>query len=555
MRQIEGIPATRKSDGFTDNDNESDTPPAFFSIENLKVAQVQAVGGTLNGYSIGFVAVYANFYLTSTDCSLYKTSEACSTVLNAECSWDANQSACGWRGQTCFWVYNKDKGRCLADGQCKWLYDDEECKNPTGYSSVDNGIFAGAMIVGALIGSIYAGQFAAKVGHKVAFLIVGIVGVVSSVMYHVSSTTNEFWVLCVGRLLIGIVLGLVCVACPMYVDQNAHPKLSKVDGVLFQLFTTFGIMLAAAMGLALGQSINFDKDAKMDGRMQGFCAFSTLLSLIMILLGIVLGETKTKFSKGKVDDEAGALDPNEYGYAQMIGPLAMGVVVAGTLQLTGINAVMNYAPTIMSNLGMAPLVGNMVVMAWNFVTTFAAIPLARVLTMRQLFLICSLVTSCACLFLCGIPVYPGVSSKNVKNGVAITGIAIFIAAFEFGVGPCFYVLSQDLFPRSFRPKGSSVVMVAQFIFNVIINVCYPIATENISGGPSGDQDKGQAIAFIFFGCIGLCCFVLQIFFLRTWEESTPRSGEDGDLRRAADSVDPEQQSPVEIATPAGRNAA
>ncbi|KAF8290850.1 hypothetical protein TcBrA4_0120170 [Trypanosoma cruzi] len=88
--------------------------------------------------------------------------------------------------------HGKDKAACLDDSRCKWVYSDEECKNPTGYSSSYNGIFAGAMIVGAMIGSIYAGQFAARFGHKVSFLIVGIVGVVSSVMYHVSSATNEF---------------------------------------------------------------------------------------------------------------------------------------------------------------------------------------------------------------------------------------------------------------------------------------------------------------------------------------------------------------------------
>ncbi|KEG13045.1 putative hexose transporter [Trypanosoma grayi] len=70
----------------------------------------------------------------------------------------------------------------------------------------------------------------------------------------------------------------------------------------------------------------------------------------------------------------------------MFGRLVMGVVTAGTLQLTGINAVMNYAPTIMSSLGMEALVGNFVVMFWNFVTSLVAIPLASFFTMRQLFL-------------------------------------------------------------------------------------------------------------------------------------------------------------------------
>ncbi|KAH9577998.1 Major facilitator [Trypanosoma melophagium] len=521
----------------------SDDAPAFFSLDNLKVAQVQVVGGTLNGFTIGFVAVYSHFYLISTDCSMYKTPTACNTVLNADCVWNTTSNVCGWKGFTCGLVHNTETA-CLADKRCNWVYSDEKCTNPVGYSSAYSGIFAGAMIVGAMIGSIFAGRFIARFGHKVSFLVVGIVGVVASVMYHAAAAADQFWVLCVGRLLIGTVLGLVCVACPMYVDQNAHPKNSKVDGVLFQVFTTFGIMLAALMGLALGQSINYSTDIKMVGRMQGFCAFSTTLSLLMVGLGISLGESKTRFTGGKGGEgDSDALDPNEYGYVKMIGPMLIGVTVAGTLQLTGINAVMNYAPTIMGRLGMEALVGNAVVMIWNFVTTLVSIPLASFLTMRQLFIACSLVGSLACLFLCGVPVYPGLASGSVKNGVAITGIAVFIAAFEFGIGPCFYVLAQDLFPPSFRPKGSSFVTMVNFIFNVVINVCYPIATEALSGGPSGDQDKGQSIAFIFFGCIGLACFVLQVFFLFPWEDKKAGSGD------AEHHSDSDGRSPVELGKP------
>lgn len=499
-----------------------DEAPAFFSLENLKVAQVQVVGGMLNGFSIGFVAVYATLYEFSTNCSLYKSSDVCNTVMNDKCKWDTTKKECGWVKINCGWTHTTEAA-CTSTDDCVWSYSDNTCTNPIGYSKLYSGVFACAMIVGSMLGSIYAGQVVSKVGHKTSFLVIGIVGVVSSVMYHVATATEEFWVLCAGRLLIGVVLGVVCVACPMYVDQNAHPKHSKVNGVLFQVFITLGIALAATMGLALGNSVNYEKDTRIIARMQGFCSFSLLLSVLMVVLGIVLGESKRKFATGEQESGTDVLDPNEYGYGQMLGRLVMGAVTAGTLQLTGINAVMNYAPTIMSSLGMNALLGNFVVMLWNFLATLFAVPLASFFTMRQLFLVNSFVASASCLLLCGIPVFPGVASTDVKNGVAITGIIVFIGAFEIGIGPCFFVLAQDLFPPSFRPKGSSFVVMSQFIFNIIINLGYPIATQAISGGPSGNQDKGQAVAFIVFGCVGLLCFLLQLFFLFPWEESSRRA--------------------------------
>ncbi|CAG9584187.1 glucose transporter, lmgt1 [Leishmania major strain Friedlin] len=515
--------------------------PSFCSMSNARMIMVQAIGGSLNGYSIGFVGVYSTLFGYSTNCANFRSERGCTTAPNADCQWFSNETGtgyCGWPDVTCRRTYTYSNAtempgaitRCEADPRCRWSYSTMECQNPSGYSSSESGIFAGSMIAGCLIGSVFAGPLASTIGARLSFLLVGLVGVVSSVMCHVSTSENEFWVLIVGRFTIGLFLGVIGVACPVYTDQNAHPKWKRTIGVMFQVFTTLGIFVAAAVGLALGQSIWFDrdKDQMVMARMQGVCAFSTLFSLLTIVLGIVMSESRAKF--GGDDEEGGIeLDPNEYGYVEMIPRLLMGAVMAGTLQLTGINAVMNYAPTIMGSLGLAPLIGNFVVMLWNFVTTLASIPLSYVFTMRQLFLFGSIFTSSMCLLMCGIPVYPGVSKKTeVKNGVAITGILLFILGFEVCVGPCYYVLTQDMFPLSFRPRGASFTQVTQFIFNLIINVCYPIATERISGGPSGNQDKGQAVAFIFFGCAGIICFIVQVFFLHPWDEKR-----DGKKRAAA----------------------
>lgn len=517
-------------------------PTSLFSMANLKVAQVNIVAGTLNGYSIGFVGVYSNLYGLSTNCKSYRQPKACTTLSNSKCSWNSAIPQCVWVGKPICSQY-ATPSTCDAVKDCRWSYGDDACANPSGYTASENGIFAGSMIVGCLIGSFFAGPIAKRLGPSISFLVVGIVSVICSVMYHVAAGVDQFWVLCVGRLLIGMVLGLVCVAAPMYVSENAYPKYSKMIGVMFQIFTTFGIFLAATIGLAVGQSVQFNNnsDQHLMARMQALCVFSTVLSVIMILLGIFL---RSKKGDGSAEEQAeqqqAEANLKQYSFLQMTGPLLVGIIVAGTLQLTGINAVMNYAPTIMGSLGLDPLVGNFIVMLWNFVTTIVSVPLASVFSMRTMFLGGSIVTSVCCLFLCGIPVYPGVTpTKAAKNGVAITGILIFIAAFEMGVGPCFYVLAQDLFPQSFRPKGASVTMVAQFVFNVIINVCYPIATEKMSGGPSGNQDKGQAIAFIFFGSIGIVCFVVQIFFLFPWDDSM-----DSDLEHKAAAVPHADIAPI-----------
>ncbi|RNF00797.1 hexose transporter [Trypanosoma conorhini] len=520
--------------------------PGFLSLQNMKVFQICLIGGMLNGYTIGLVPIYAFLYLTSTDCSLYKSEDACITVLNAECQWDVKASQCGWRYFTCGKAYPTDplnpavaEAACKADSRCSWVYADKECNNLRGYTPTENGIFASAMILGAMLGSMYCGKFVVVAGHNMTFTVGGLIAVVSSVMYHVSVHCNEFWVLCVGRLLIGLTISTVYVAGVMYLDQNAIRKHYHKLGVSLGLFTTFGILLAAVMGLAVGRSIDYKKDANLGGRMHAICAVSTLLSTCMTVSGIFLPVSKVQF-KEFIKIKAKILNADEYSLLQMSGRLALGLVIAGSAQLTGINAVMNYAPTIMSRFGVESLLGNFLVMLWNFLSSFAPILLSNWFTVRQMFLFGSFASSISCLLLCGVPVYPGVAASTVRNGVAITGIVIFVLSFEIGLAGCFGVLTQDIFPPSFRPKGASFVMLVQFLFNLIINLCFPIAVERVSGGPSANQDKGQAVAFIFFGCVGLLCSIIELFFLHRWEDIHPEGSR-------AKKANPEMQQTLESA--------
>lgn len=188
---------------------------------------------------------------------------------------------------------------------------------------------------------------------------------------------------------------------------------------------------------------------------------------------------------------------------------------AAAAQLTGINAIMNFAPSITQRMGVPPLLGNFLIMLWNFLTTLVAIPLAQRVSMTRLYLVGVACVSVACLCT-GIPVYPGVASTEVKQVVGTLGVAFVIAAFEVGIGPPFWVLTQQLFPPSFKAAGSSFVTTVLNFFNLVINVGFPISVQAISGGPSADQDKGMAVTFLIFGCIGCCAFLVLAKTLRTY---------------------------------------
>ncbi|CAG9580582.1 putative glucose transporter/membrane transporter D2 [Leishmania major strain Friedlin] len=532
-----------------DEDEEEDSPQPlpntpFFSMKNLIVAIPIILTPLLYGYNLGFVGPYSTMYGYASNCQLYNAKRSCETLTAAKCRW-FNASAyvsnttygevCGWADRTtCFLRYSDEAG-CLSDSACKWSYSANTCGNQVGYSSIESGVFAGSLVIGSTMGALMGGYLTKRLDYCKSFMCIGILSVIGNVLTHVATGLFHYWLLFVARIVLGFPLGWQSITSSHYTDKFAPANHAKTLGTLFQVSVSTGIFVTSFFGLVLGNTIQYDEasNANTMGRMQGLVSVSTLLSIFVVFLPLITKDGYSKSRRGDYEEEnsedASRKAAEEYTMTQMIGPILNGVAMGCVTQLTGINANMNFAPTIMSNLGLQPLVGNIIVMTWNMLATFCVIPLSRRFSMRTLFLFCGFVGSLCCVFLGGIPVYPGVTkSDKAVSGIAITGIAIFIALYEMGVGPCFYVLAVDVFPESFRPIGSSITVGVMFIFNLVINICYPIATESISGGPSGNPNKGQAVAFIFFGCIGVVACVVEYFFLQPWEEPGAKMTDDLD---------------------------
>ena len=496
----------------------------------LKVVLVQLANAVLLGYIIGYVGVYNTLVSINQDCSSLTTQDACDSVKFTECEWRHSSNTCIFRDIDCS---NFTETQCRDhDDTCSFDKDDSVCRHLTGFTSTNSGIFAGAMTVGGMLGSMIAGYIVNALGRKKTLIVSSSICVAASVLIHIARGVDQFWVLVISRVLLGVGTGLSCVASPMYTEEMTPEPYRKPVGTMFQVFCTLGIALAATMGLIV-EPHNFSDTQNNEVRIQMFNAVQTLLSVFALGVGVFIPES-TRWLEDKeqrdvdgditgqdlVNDSRPLLgDDSQYSWGNMIYPLFVATVMCLAQQMTGINAIMNFAPTITKSMGLSAMMGNFVVMLWNFVTTLMSIPAASKFSMRQMFVTGTLIASIATL-ITGIPIYPGVyDNESGRQAFAGLGIFLFILAFEVGMGPAFYVLAQDLFPSSFRPRGSSYTLATQFIFNIIINVCFPIAVSSLSGGPSGDQEKGLAIVFFFFGTCGLIAFALLFKFLHPYTET------------------------------------
>jgi len=523
----------------------------LFSKAAMAVAVINIVGGMLFGYNIGFVPIYSTFNTINANCSGFVTADACNSVVHTNCVWltlDVNRGECVFgpleSGPVVQCKLLTVEATCNTQIDCHW--DAGVCENNAGWDAVKTGIFAGAMIVGATIGAFGCPPLMERVGQKKTVLLQGIIGVVGSVLCSIARAADTYGLLIVGRVIVGLACGGSTVVCPAYVADWAPKAIAEPLGCMYQIACTFGIMFVALVGVIAQPTAPFNTSMHMEARLQAVCIISTFISLLSILASVfVMKPDKSALLEEVIaaeDREKRPMINNTDGPSPAVSPAAspsttakprpgyvhsggdvslpheyrnvcdtkfalfVAWVVTVGFQLTGINAIMNYAPQITKAAGFQPLVGNFIVMLWNFLTTMASIPAAKRFSLRKMFLTGTAVASSACLVV-GIIIYPGVTTNMAAQHVLVgLAILIFIAAFEVGMGPPFYLLARDLFPEGkVRAQGASFTLASNFVFNIIINVVFPVAVVAISGGASGDQNKGMSVVFFFFAAVGTVC--------------------------------------------------
>ena len=506
----------------------------FGSAAVLKVAIVNIIGGILMGYIIGFVGVYDTLNGINQNCTRYETEIACGSLHHANCMWDVANNTCLFADFNCKSIGN-DQDMCDDHDMCQFDHKAEKCEHQIGLNAVKVGIFAAAMTVGGMMGATVGSFIINHIGRRPTIILSGLICVAGSLIIHLSRAFDIYALLVIARVFFGMGGGLLCVVAPMYIEEMAPEAYRSPLGVFFQLFCTLGIFMAAAVGLIV-EPMNTVDEQNNEVRIQMVMAVETFISVLCVVVGILIPESKMHKKKAPgadadqhleateeddklINNNAEPVDHTVYPLSMMVGPLLIATALSVAQQMTGINAIMSYAPIITSSMGLRPLMGNFVVMLWNFITTIISVPLSSRLTMRQMYIGGSIVASLA-QFVVGIPMYPGLASDTVVQIFAGFGIFLFILAFECGMGPAFYVLCQQLFPNTFRPKGSSFTITIQFIFNIIINVCFPIAVQNLSGGPSGNQNMGMSLVFMFFGTTGLLSWVVLYFFLHPFKATS-----------------------------------
>jgi sugar porter (SP) family MFS transporter len=350
-----------------------------------------------------------------------------------------------------------------------------------------HGIAMASALYGTVLGSLLGGWPTDRLGRKATLLWIGVLYVISAVGCAYAWNVSAF---IAARFIGGLGIGISTVAAPLYISEIAPPAYRGRLAGMFQFNIVFGIVIAfLSNALLAGIGENAWR------WMLGVAAFPSLLYTVLCF-GIP--ESPRWLIARKGDREAGfrvlrLIEPDapeaqiEAEAAEILAgsservvsshfwnrklriPILLAVLIAFFNQLSGINAVLYFAPRIFELTGLgakAALLQSVGIGVTNLIFTFVGLGLIDRLGRRTLLYIGSVgyVTSLGL-----------VAWAFFTEHFSIVPVCIFafIAAHAVGQGAVIWVFISEIFPNRHRAEGQALGSFTHWIFAALLTTFFP----------------------------------------------------------------------------------
>ncbi len=365
-----------------------------------------------------------------------------------------------------------------------------------GLSAGMHGIAMGAALYGTVIGSLIGSWPADRFGRRPTLLAIGILFLISAVGCALAPNVACF---IVARFIGGVGIGISTVAAPLYISEIAPPAQRGRLAAMFQFNIVLGIVIAF-LSNALLAGVGSDAWRWMLG-------VAALPSFVYTLMCLGLPESPRWLLTRKGDRPAAlavlarvmrgsapheleaaadaivAASAEQAGHAgfwtwRLRVPIALAFLVAFFNQLSGINAILYFAPRIFAMTGLAPqaaLLQSVGIGVTNLAFTFVGLRLIDRLGRRTLLLIGSVgyllsLGSCAWAFF------------THHEAIVPVCIFAFIAAHAVGQGTVIWVLISEIFPNRYRAAGQSLGSTTHWVFAALLTTLFPLMVSALQPG-------------------------------------------------------------------------
>ena len=379
-------------------------------------------------------------------------------------------------------------------------------------------IVVSSVLLGSLIGAAAGGILADRLGRRKLLIATAIVFGLGALAAALAPGTA--WLI-VARVVAGVAIGIASFVAPLYISEIAPVDIRGKLVSINQVALTGGIVLSYLIDYAFA----------------GSQAWRWMFALAMIPaaafgIGLMFIPDSPRWlaARGHGDKARDVLkrirDPgqveNEFNeiqhsvarqkghWSELLSPflraaMIVGVGLAIAQQITGINTVIYYAPTIFKFAGLssasAAILASVGVGVVNVVLTVVAMQLIDRVGRRPLLLI-SLAGMAVSVSVLGL----AFSLKQLSGSlawIAVASLMTYVGFFAVGLGPVFWLILSEIYPLRMRGRAMSVGTAFNWSANLIVALSFLTLTDVL----------GKPATFWLYGAVSIGAWLFAFFLV------------------------------------------
>ncbi|MDD8014783.1 MAG: sugar porter family MFS transporter [Acidobacteriota bacterium] len=403
-------------------------------------------------------------------------------------------------------------------------------KDQFALTSLQEGWAVSVVLIGCMFGAGISGSVSDRIGRKRLMLISAVLFFVSALGCALPRTVVQFVVF---RFVGGLGIGSASILAPLYI---AEVSPARIRGALVSVN-----QMAIVTGILLAYFVNWVFAGTGPSNWRWMYGMGAVPAVAFFLLLLRVPESpRWLVKKGResealdvldrVNDpetaavevrrirETIALEKGSVGELFKPGfrkPLIIAVVLAVLQQVTGINAILYYAPRIFERAGferVSAIGQSAVVGAVNLIFTVVAIVLVDKVGRKPL-----LLAAAAGMGISQILIGSAFGSEAFSGYFILSLILVYIAFFSMAMGPIVWVILSEIFPTRVRGSAMAIATVFLWIADFAVTLTFPVIADRLN----------ESAAFRFYAAM---CGIAFFFILLVLPETKGKTLEDIEKR-------------------------
>ncbi len=345
-----------------------------------------------------------------------------------------------------------------------------------------------SVLLGAMFASLFSGRLTDRFGRRRVMIVISALFVVGTLI--ASFTTSVSGIL-IGRLFIGLAIGIGSYTAPLYIAEIAPFERRGGLVSLNQLAITLGILSSYLINYSF---------TNIDGSWRWMFGIGLIPAILLSIGMIFLPESprwlitqnkkedainilKRLRHQGDVSHEVteieNSLQVKNAGFREIFAPwirpvLFLGIALGFIQQVTGINTIIYYAPTIFQLAGFADASSSILATVGigivNVLATIFAIMYLDKLGRRPLLLV-GLVGMFITLGGLSFTFHYGANMGELR-WIALTCVFLYIISFAISLGAILWLVVSEVFPLEVRATAMGVAVFSCWLWNLAVSATF-----------------------------------------------------------------------------------